>query len=265
MILRPQLSSAPLAPAETDAGVRSANTRAFDPWAEPAQAAAPGTTPAVAMVAPTMASAPPSVPRSEQPSALPGTEVRAVELRLQHAGGNAEILSLPWRLAAVGALSQSFMRTVAALPEKTPDSSMHVVGPAGLSITAPDLAVAGRVAASIGMPRADGLPASVSLPHVLATVLAGEEDGAPERARHLALPAEPWLERLCRWIERREREPSIWVRDYRLDLHQAHMMASSLQALARERGVTLGRIVINGRETWNASQPIASPEQPPCQ
>lgn len=255
MILRPQLPAFPPVPAEPDTGVRGANTRAFDPWAELAQSAVPGAVPAVAPAGSLIDCSPP-----------PGhQEIGAVELRLQHAGGNAEILSLPWRLAAVGALSQSFMRTVATLPENTPDGTVHVVGPAGPPITTPGPAVAGQVAASIGMSQADGLPASVSRPQVLAAVSAGEADGAPERARHLALPTEPWLERLCRWIERREREPSIWVRDYRLDLQQAQMLASSLQALARERGVTLGRIVINGREAWNASQPIVSPEQPPCQ
>ena len=53
-----------------------------------------------------------------------------------------------------------------------------------------------------------------------------------------------------KWIERDGRDAVVWLRDFRIDDEQAARMADGLRRFAEEQGVSLERIVVNGRERW---------------
>jgi hypothetical protein len=57
---------------------------------------------------------------------------------------------------------------------------------------------------------------------------------------------------MVRWLEQKGHDPAVWVRDYRLEPAEAGELAAALRMQAREHGITLERIVVNGRELWNA-------------
>jgi hypothetical protein len=69
--------------------------------------------------------------------------------------------------------------------------------------------------------------------------------------------AAPWLLRLFRWLEQKGHDPSVWLRDYRLDQADAHQLAEALRTHASEQGIRLERIVVNGRELWRAPTAFA--------
>lgn len=64
--------------------------------------------------------------------------------------------------------------------------------------------------------------------------------------------ANPWAERLVRWISDPEQRLTAWVRDYGLEDADVSSLIRDLREHASEQSVQLARIVINGQERWNA-------------
>lgn len=175
-----------------------------------------------------------------------GAGFPAVELELRRAAGELETISLPWKLAANGGLSHRLL-------------DQANLGLAGLDPVAGMNHAMPRQAATV--PTGSWLPpirelqplhgsgGYLPLPAAAVDVESGDAS-SPAATRTWA--AMPWLVRLFRWLEQKGHDPSIWLRDYRLDQADAHQLAEALRAHASEQGVRLERIVVNGRELWRA-------------
>lgn len=61
-----------------------------------------------------------------------------------------------------------------------------------------------------------------------------------------------WAHRLIRWLQQQGHTPTIWLRDYFLDKTTTPVLIAQLRAQAREHGLVLQRIVVNGHELWRA-------------
>jgi hypothetical protein len=161
-------------------------------------------------------------------------------------GHGAEVIELPWRLCASG-------RFVTAQ-----GSALDAAPPAGLGSTRLDAAaraLSGAAAHALGssiagvsdrpgaaVPVSASLAASVSSP-------AARGRAVPDAAATAALGAaapDRWREQLWRAIERNG-ETTLYIRDYRLDESEHAELTRRLAETAQERGLTLSRVVINGR------------------
>jgi hypothetical protein len=179
-----------------------------------------------------------------------------LELHVEHAGGRIEVLSLPWRLAPSGTLSQRHDDLQAGVHAIASSASQAFAeARVGQGARSPLSMLPEAVLAPPG--DADGHAIPVA-PRASMPVADATDDDPLSHARQAAPQAQPWLERLYRWAERAGADPSLWVRDYRLGPEQARDLASALQSLARERGVALRRIVVNGREAWHAAAPASA-------
>lgn len=173
-----------------------------------------------------------------------------LQLRLTSAGGEVELIDMPWTLMATGRLAH---RTAGSsgLPADTGTGRRQVVaggGSGGLPLSA--FVVAAGEAAPRSLSRMQAMPGATAYS-------AASEDGAngaEEVAARTAAPVFEWTERLMRWIERNGRATAL-IRDYRLDDPAAEALAERLQAFADADGLPLERIVINGRAYPGARRP----------
>lgn len=64
-----------------------------------------------------------------------------------------------------------------------------------------------------------------------------------------------WAQRLLRWnADAMEGDDATaWVRDFSLEADEIPSLVASLRAFSAGQGISLGRIVINGREAWAAA------------
>jgi hypothetical protein len=172
------------------------------------------------------------------------------QVAVHPADGVVELLS-PWRLVAGASLSQVGVgRTAQALvhhlplPRATPTAA----GAAAAMGTAPTLpgapfAVAGG--------RAPG-PAPVAMPAPPRT-----GDPAPAADRVGAPPAQlasaaQWALRLLRWFEHRGDGATAWLRDYTATAANTAQLVADVREFARDEGLPLRRVVLNGRTVWAA-------------
>jgi len=196
-----------------------------------------------------------ATPRVEQVTELIAAQDAGfpdVQIQLRRAAGDLETISLPWKLAANGSLSQRLLEQ---------EGVGLNVGLGGLDAVAGavNAVTQGAVPASsdtwLAQPQQEWRQVSASgavLPqHVLAAMDIESGDASSPAAMHTQA-AMPWLLRLFRWLEHKGRDPSVWLRDYRLDRADAHQLAEALRAHASEQGIRLERIVVNGRELWRA-------------
>lgn len=178
-----------------------------------------------------------------------------VQIELRHAAGGLETISLPWKLAANGGLSQRLLEH-ASLGLGSHDA---VVGMANAMDRGPASGSAGTgLAPSTQQWRQMGASGGF-LPQYVFAEADIESVDAPSSAATRNQAAMPWLLRLCRWLEQKGHDPSVWLRDYRLDQADAHQLAEALRMHANEQGIRLERIVVNGRELWRA--PDALPKE----
>lgn len=63
---------------------------------------------------------------------------------------------------------------------------------------------------------------------------------------------QPWPERLLRMSQRPGGKAAIWVRDYKLAPHLVEPLVAHLLRLARQDGVALERVVVNGTIVWQS-------------
>jgi hypothetical protein len=63
---------------------------------------------------------------------------------------------------------------------------------------------------------------------------------------------QPWPERLLRLSQRPGGKAALWVRDYKLMPQSIEPLVAHLRQLARQDGVALDRVVVNGTIVWHA-------------
>ena len=68
--------------------------------------------------------------------------------------------------------------------------------------------------------------------------------------------ANPWSERLVRWISDPGQRVTAWVRDYGLESTDMPALIRDLLEHASGQSVQLARIVVNGQECWNVKKPL---------
>jgi len=172
-----------------------------------------------------------------------------VRLELSAGDGRVTLIDMPWTLAATGRLSH---RTATA---EGPVAEARATASAGSGpMTSVELAAARQpwvpkmsavASADEAVPSwaAHG-PSPVQRP----LQSAGANAAAARNAAQGTAVA--WTERLVHWIEHSGR-PTVFARDYRLDEAAAARLSERLRELAAERGVALGRVVVNGRTMWD--------------
>ena len=196
----------------------------------------------------------PAVPDSAvsiETGEVPSAGETVVQFHFRHGPGGLEVVSVPWRLAAHGTLSQRGANEPAAWPVATTVPASEQLS--GSLRPSSDQAVPGMHAPA----RLPGMREVLrATPIASRHNVAGSADldaSPPSLAGSApAAVARPWLARMVRWLEQKGHDPAVWVRDYRLEPAEAGELAAALRMQAREHGITLERIVVNGRELWNA-------------
>ena len=168
--------------------------------------------PASGALAPGML-APPSSDPSIAVSAIADPQDAATHMlqcQIRKPQGEREVIALPWRLAAGGRLDQS--------------------------LRAPGARASDEGALLPGMMR-------------IAT-RAGDASAAATLGAASAPVVSEWLSRWMKWIERDGHDPVVLLRDYRMDGDETRRVVDTLREFAREHGVVLDRVVVNGHEFW---------------
>lgn len=183
---------------------------------------------------------------------LRGSALR-IELLVRDAHGNAELVAVPWQLAAGGHLAQESI----SASQLVGGSAVHT--PLGL---AEPMVQAGGIQSSartVAVPAVSYAEAPATTTALFSpgrtSVGAAHEMHANTRTATSTAAAVPLAVRLMRWIEQHDQDPSLWIRDYRLDEAGARAVADAMRQLAREQGLQLERIVVNAREVWRAPTP----------
>lgn len=175
-----------------------------------------------------------------------GTAVE-VEAHLVDPRGVREIVIVPMRLRATGHLAQSAdARSRSPVGDGAMASAPSIPAPMPMPVV-PRPSVAGAPALH---PRAvegeeGALPPWIS---AFRADDAGVEEDTSSRSPTTAAETANWLMRRLALVQQAGRAPTLWLRDYRLDPDEAFRVAADLHRLARDRGVALDRIVVNGRE-----------------
>jgi hypothetical protein len=79
---------------------------------------------------------------------------------------------------------------------------------------------------------------------------AGDASAAATLGAASAPVVSEWLSRWMKWIERDGHDPVVLLRDYRMDGDETRRIVDTLREFAREHGVVLDRVVVNGHEFW---------------
>ena len=172
-----------------------------------------------------------------------------VEFHVRNPQGERELIAMPWRLMASGALAQSRSGHGFVDPAGTTTISMFDPVAAMPVVTPQAVSVVGNASVA-GLRRdAAGADATVLQPATLRAIEADDPMSLPSLPSSSPAAAE-WLARWMKWIERDGRDPLVLLRDFRLDDDETRRVVDSLRAIAQEHGVGLDRIVVNGREFW---------------
>ena len=210
--------------------------------------------PASGALAPGML-APPSSDPSIAVSAIADPQDAATHMlqcQIRKPQGEREVIALPWRLAAGGRLDQSLRAPGAVAPPGI--ASMSPAG--GVPSATPGMAVfdaLGRVQ-TLGVPPAARAPGNDALlpGMVRGATRAGDASVAATLGASSAPVVSEWLSRWMKWIERDGHDPVVLLRDYRMDGDETRRIVDTLRAFAREHGVALERVVVNGHEFWHS-------------
>lgn len=176
------------------------------------------------------------------------------QVQLRTAGGRAELIAPSWGLAAKLYLAQEtrFSGNIAEplLPDGSEAGSkgngaQHLKIPESSSVQ-----LSSDVSASSAVLRQGPAAASLSL-SVVTSTFGGKPLELASSGGALAATL-PWAQRLMRLLEGPGLESTLWIRDYELDETAARAMADAMQALARDQGLCLDRIVVNGRSLWHS-------------
>lgn len=173
----------------------------------------------------------------------------AVEFHVRNPQGERELIAMPWRLMASGALAQTHSGHGFVDPSDTTTVSIFDPVAAMPVVTLQAVSAVGNASAAGLRSDATGADATVLQPATLRAIKADDPMSLPSLPSSSPAAAE-WLARWMKWIERDGRDPIILLRDFRLDDDETRRVVDSLRAFAQEHGVGLDRIVVNGREFW---------------
>lgn len=176
-------------------------------------------------------------------------------LHVEHGATTVEIVALPWRLAASGGLAYrsgldaSLVLEDAAVPAKSVAADAawmrdQASGDSGFSV-APEIMASHGGTAGMYTPMpltVDGIDSR------------GCAIGTSDPVATNAPTAMPWVARFMRWMEDRDGETTLWIRDFRLDEAGKREVIAQMEAALREAGCRIDRVVINGRMHWKASR-----------
>lgn len=184
--------------------------------------------------------------------ALHGQERLATTLsfHVRKPQGEREVVALPWRLMASGRLAQSradggaFVSPGATGGTTVVAPSVHAASPGPLRAEAPVHAGSDAV----GSMRTETPPAPFP------SSMGETRDAGRSAPATMGMASSPvaaeWMARWIKWVERDGHDPALWLRDYRIDDAETRRVVDALRGLAREQGISLERIVVNGREFW---------------
>jgi hypothetical protein len=177
-----------------------------------------------------------------------------IELELQDDCGGIRTIALPWGLAASSRLSQQASETTAQtalflrLQPVAAQIAPVAVGQVA-RVPAPAVALTAAVTASVG--------ASASIPLLTlrdtASSSANPLSGAGSAPR--SDTGIPWQERWLQWLRGSGGDLQLRLRDYRLDEADHPKLLEQLHLFARDQGLALTRVSVNGRELWRAPDP----------
>lgn len=170
-----------------------------------------------------------------------------VEAHLLDPRGGRELVIVPMRLRATGRLAQSAdARSWPPVGDGAMASAPSIPAPMPMPAV-PRPSFAGAPALH---PRAVEGETGALTPWISALRPddAGLEEDTSPRSPTTAADTANWLMRRLALVQQAGRAPTLWLRDYRLDPDEAFRVAADLHRLARDRGVALDRIVVNGRE-----------------
>jgi hypothetical protein len=176
---------------------------------------------------------------------------QTLQVHLRKPQGEREVVSLPWRLAAGGRLDQSLRVPGMVAPPGMASSSTPV---GGVSSANPGMAVfdaLGRLQTPGLSPGARASDEGALLPGMMRIAArAGDASAAATLGAASAPIVSEWLSRWMKWIERDGHDPVVLLRDYRMDGDETRRVVDTLREFAREHGVVLDRVVVNGHEFW---------------
>jgi hypothetical protein len=181
-----------------------------------------------------------------------------LELHVCNAHGEREVIAMPWRLMASGHLAQSAAAVQGGVADAT--SADTVSGAMKGHVPASTQLVASGASTSHPA-HGDAGRHMVPFASVSTVESARTRDKtifAQSHAPHAPAAIE-WVARWMKWIERDGRDAVVWLRDFRVDDEQAARMADGLRRFAEEQGVSLERIVVNGRERWRNQNSVQFP------
>jgi hypothetical protein len=176
---------------------------------------------------------------------------QTLQVHLRKPQGEREVVSLPWRLAAGGRLDQSLRVPGMLAPPGMASSSTPGGGVSPTNVGMAVFDALGRLQ-TLGLPpgaRASGegvLPPGTVRP----ALRAGDASAAATLGAASAPVVSEWLSRWMKWIERDGHDPVVLLRDYRMDGDETRRVVDTLREFAREHGVVLDRVVVNGHEFW---------------
>lgn len=165
--------------------------------------------------------------------------------------GEREVVSLPWRLVPGGRLDQSLrapgMLAPGAVSSSTPGRAVPPPGHIVWAYYDPQ----GRQQYGTPPPGAIAPGDAVFAPGVVRITARGVEAPGAATVGAASTPVvSEWLSRWMKWIERDGHDPVVLLRDYRMDGDETRRVVDSLREFAREHGVSLERVVVNGHEFW---------------
>ncbi|GAA4807954.1 hypothetical protein [Lysobacter hankyongensis] len=175
---------------------------------------------------------------------------RMLQCHVRGPNGEREVVSLPWRLAAGGRLDQSLRAPGMVAPGAVSNLAPGAMPPPG-NVGSPYFDAQGRLQNGILPPGVLAAGEGVLPPGVVRITARGAEASGAATIGAASTPVvSEWLSRWMKWIERDGHDPVVLLRDYRMDGDETRRVVDSLRAFAREHGVSLERVVVNGHEFW---------------
>lgn len=197
-------------------------------------------------------------PRSfEQVLTLPASDqfddAPAIELEMQDSNGALRRVALPWGLAANGRLSQ---QGAGVLEDTQLFLRMQpAFDPTALARAA---CASGIVPATYPAPSTAASLDLMSPPPML-MLRARAYDSQPASslspAKANAELGVPWQERWLQWLRGSNGDLQVRLRDYRMNDAEHDQLLEQLHLFARDQGLTLTRLTVNGRELWRTPVP----------
>lgn len=192
------------------------------------------------------------------PASDQSDDALAVELEMQDTHGALRRVSLPWGLAANGRLSQQGVGVVADTQlflrmQPAVDPAMAACAPFARGIV-PAAYTTPTTSASVDL----SSPVPIFLPRSEVADPPPASSLSPEKT-HAELGL-PWQERWLQWLRGGNGDLQVRLRDYRLNEAEHNQLLEQLHLFARDQGLTLKRLTVNGRELWRT--PVAESGEP---